>query len=68
LRLALGYAFTELHTKRVVVRVLDYNERAIGLYRSSGFREFERVSSGVVVDGVEHDDILMDLRGIDFGF
>ena len=38
-RLALGFAFNELHLHRVQLTVFDYNPRAIHLYEKLGFQQ-----------------------------
>lgn len=38
LRLAVDYAFRELHLYRITLTVIDYNVRAIALYERAGFK------------------------------
>jgi ribosomal protein S18 acetylase RimI-like enzyme len=37
------------------------NHTAMALYGSLGFREFGRISNGILVDGVHYDDVRFDL-------
>jgi RimJ/RimL family protein N-acetyltransferase len=61
LRLVTADAFDRLDVRRITIRVLDYNDRAIRAYAACGFEEVRREPSGVVVDGHEHDDVIMVL-------
>ncbi len=61
LRLVTADAFDRLDVRRIMIRVLDYNDRAIRAYAACGFEEVRREPSGVVVDGCEHDDVIMVL-------
>lgn len=60
-RLVLTYAFESLELHRVVVRVLDFNQRAIACYRKCGFVEEGRERECVLLDGAWHDDVIMGL-------
>ena len=58
-RLALAHAFRTLELRRVILRVVAYNERAIRCYRACGFVETGRDSNAVSIDGQLHDDVWM---------
>lgn len=60
-RLVLTYAFESLKLHRIVVRVLDFNQRAIACYRKCGFVPEGRERECVLLDGAWHDDVIMGL-------
>jgi RimJ/RimL family protein N-acetyltransferase len=60
-RLVLIYAFEALKLHRIVVRVLDFNLRAVACYRKCGFVEEGRERECALLDGAWHDDVIMGL-------
>jgi RimJ/RimL family protein N-acetyltransferase len=60
-RLALAHAFGTLELRRVTLRVVAYNERAIRCYRACGFVEAGRERDAVSIGGQLHDDVLMQI-------
>jgi RimJ/RimL family protein N-acetyltransferase len=64
-RLVLGHAFGALGLRRVRLRVLAYNQRALAAYRRCGFREVGR--EPVQLDGEAAEDIVMELTAAAFG-
>lgn len=60
-RLLLKYCFDYLNMHRVWLAVLDSNQRALELYRSSGFREEGRYREAIFRDAAYHDYILMSI-------
>jgi RimJ/RimL family protein N-acetyltransferase len=60
-RLVLAYAFEVLKLHRIVVKVLDFNVRAIACYRKCGFVEEGRERECALLDGAWHDDVIMGL-------
>jgi RimJ/RimL family protein N-acetyltransferase len=65
-RLILSFAFRILGLNNVMLRVYEYNELAIHVYRKAGFREFGRRSQGQFMDGRFWDVILMECVAADF--
>jgi ribosomal protein S18 acetylase RimI-like enzyme len=47
--------------RKLVIQVRGTNEDAQGFYRTLGFRECGRLGRQVVIDGVEDDELLMEL-------
>jgi RimJ/RimL family protein N-acetyltransferase len=66
LRLALGYAFSELRLHKVYLRVLAYNERAVRAYQKVGFQIEGRLREEMYVNGRWHDLIYMGLLEREF--
>jgi len=67
LRLLCDYAFNALNLRSLMLRVYDYNERAIASYRRIGFRELGRRRKARYYGGAYHDVVLMDLLAEEFG-
>jgi RimJ/RimL family protein N-acetyltransferase len=64
MRLALGYAFDELHLHRVNLGVFEYNPRAIRSYEKAGFVHEGRVRQELQREGRHWDGLYMGiLRG-----
>jgi RimJ/RimL family protein N-acetyltransferase len=57
----LRLAFATLNLNRVFLRVYEFNERAMGLYRKFGFSEEGRLRQDVYYEGVYRDRILMGI-------
>jgi len=66
LSLLLAYGFDYLNFRNVMLKVFSFNERAIASYRKIGFKEIGRRRKNVVVKGVEHDDVYMDILDDEF--
>jgi [ribosomal protein S5]-alanine N-acetyltransferase len=64
--LVLAFAFRTLRLKRIDLRVLTYNKRAIRSYIASGFRETAIERNAVQIDGEWHDDLIMSIHGEDW--
>ena len=58
-RLVPSYAFESLGLHRVDLRVLDFNERVIHLYRRCGFVTEGRERESCRINESWHDDIVM---------
>lgn len=65
IRLALAYAFRS-GLRRVSLRVLASNARAIACYRKCGFVEEGRERETACADGIRQDDIVMGLLDREF--
>jgi RimJ/RimL family protein N-acetyltransferase len=61
LRLLCDYAFNALNLRSLMLRVYDYNERAMSCYRKVGFKEIGRRRKARFYAGAYHDVVLMDL-------
>jgi RimJ/RimL family protein N-acetyltransferase len=57
--LILAHAFEALGLRRVDLRVLATNERAIRSYVANGFRRVAEERHAVEIDGEWHDDVIM---------
>lgn len=58
-RVLVDYAFTHLDLRRVGLRVLADDARAVGAYTKAGFVEEGRLRGYSIVKGQLHDDLLM---------
>jgi RimJ/RimL family protein N-acetyltransferase len=58
-RVLVDYAFTHLDMRRVGLRVLAHDARAIGAYRKVGFVEEGRLRAYSIFEGEPRDDLLM---------
>jgi len=67
LRLLCDYAFNVLNLRSLMLRVYDYNERAMASYRKAGFREAGRRRKAHFYGGAYHDVVLMDLLAEELG-
>jgi ribosomal protein S18 acetylase RimI-like enzyme len=47
--------------RKLVIQVRGSNTRAQSFYRSLGFRECGRLAGQVIIDGVEDDEMIMEL-------
>ncbi len=61
MQLALNFAFNELNLHRVCLTVFSYNETAVTLYESLGFRREGIYREHVERDGRRHDMILFGI-------
>jgi RimJ/RimL family protein N-acetyltransferase len=61
MKLALGYAFTELNLRRVTLDVFEYNPRAIRCYEKLGFQHEGRVRKYINREGRRWDLIYMGI-------
>ena len=59
IRVLVDYAFTHLDMRRVGLRVLAHDERAIAAYRKVGFVEEGRLRAYSIFEGEPRDDLLM---------
>jgi RimJ/RimL family protein N-acetyltransferase len=67
LRLLCDYAFNVLGLRSLMLRVYDYNERAMASYRKVGFREAGRRRQAHFYGGGYHDIVFMDLLAEELG-
>ncbi len=65
IRLMAGYAFDYLNMRNIMLRVFDFNTRAIACYRKVGFQEIGRRRKALELEGEIHDVVLMDLLAED---
>ena len=66
IQLVVGYAIDALHLRRISLRVLEFNTRAIKAYESVGFIIEGRERRAALIDGKRHDDIMMGLLDDEF--
>jgi len=65
-RLMLRFAFDTLALENIMLRVYEYNERAITVYKRAGFREIGRRRGAQRYQGRSWDIVLMDITPEDF--
>ncbi|MBC7877965.1 MAG: GNAT family N-acetyltransferase [Anaerolineales bacterium] len=61
MKVALGYAFTELNLRRVTLNVFEYNPRAIRSYEKVGFQHEGRMRKALLRDGKRWDMLYMGI-------
>lgn len=59
MKLALGFAFTEINLERVTLNVFEYNPRAIRSYEKAGFKHEGRLRGALIKDGQRWDMLYM---------
>ena len=59
--LVLGYTFNDLQLRRVDLRVIEYNHRAIRSYEKVGFGVEGRERETVFINGEWHGDLIMSI-------
>lgn len=59
--MVIKYAFEVMDYHKIFLRVLDYNERAISLYKKCGFIEEGIDREGALINGVYSSDIYMSI-------
>jgi RimJ/RimL family protein N-acetyltransferase len=59
-----GFFFRNLHS--IKVEVNSYNGRAIRLYERLGFKRVGRLRGAIVLNGMRHDQVIMDLLRDEF--
>jgi len=60
-KLIIDYAFNILNLKKIILEVVDFNEKAISLYKKIGFIEEGRLKQNVFLNGKWHDVLIMSL-------
>lgn len=66
LKLLLSYGFDYLNLRNVMLKVFSFNQRAIKSYQKIGFKEIGRRRKTVTMNGIEHDDVYMDILNEEF--
>ncbi len=66
LRLIVGHAFGAMALRRLTLRVVDYNARAIAAYEKVGFAIEGREREAARVGDVWHDDVIMGLLASEY--
>jgi RimJ/RimL family protein N-acetyltransferase len=61
LSLLVDYGFDYLNLKNIMLKVFEFNERAIQCYKKVGFREFGRRRQAYFVKGKYYDEVYMDI-------
>lgn len=61
LKLLLDYAFAEMNLHRISLKVFSFNEKAIRLYKKTGFQHEGRSRQSLFRDGKWHDTIHMGI-------
>lgn len=64
--LLLGYAFDYLNLNNVMLRVYSFNERAIKSYESLGFKTIGKRRKAILREGMESDELYMDMLAAEF--
>jgi RimJ/RimL family protein N-acetyltransferase len=58
-RTLVDYGFRHLNMRKISLRVLADDERAVGAYRKAGFEEEGRLRAHAWYDGALHDELVM---------
>ena len=66
LSLLLDYAFKKLNLHSILLRVYDFNQRAIACYEKIGFRKIGEIRDGLIRNMEYHNVVLMDILPADF--
>jgi len=66
LSLLLDYAFKKLNLHTILLRVYDFNQRAIACYEKTGFRKIGEIRDGLIRNMEYHNVVLMDILPTDF--
>jgi|LGOV01.1.fsa_nt_gb RimJ/RimL family protein N-acetyltransferase len=64
--LVLDYAFNQEQYNKVFLRVLDYNERGIKVYKNCGFKVEGVDREGAFINGTYHSDVYMGILRREF--
>lgn len=62
----LEYAFMKIDMYRVMLKVYEYNERAVKCYLKCGFRNEGRTRHSAYIDGKFYDEIIMGILKSDY--
>jgi RimJ/RimL family protein N-acetyltransferase len=65
-KLVLDFAFTGLNLNSVLLSAFSYNERALRMYLTAGFREVGRWRQAHWIGGKPYDVVFMDCLAADF--
>jgi RimJ/RimL family protein N-acetyltransferase len=66
LTLIMRFGFDYLNLRNIMLKVFSFNEQAIKSYISIGFKEIGRRRKSIVMNGVEYDDVYMDILDEEF--
>jgi RimJ/RimL family protein N-acetyltransferase len=61
IRLLASYAFDYLNIRNIMLRVFEFNERAIACYKKIGFKLIGRRRQAIELERKVHDIVFMDL-------
>ena len=64
--LLLDYAFKKLNLHTILLRVYDFNQRAIACYEKTGFKKIGEIRDGFIRNLEYHNIVLMDILPTDF--
>jgi len=66
IKLMLSFGFELINLHSIYLRVYDYNERAIKVYKNIGFRVVGKLREAYYIEGKYHDILIMDLLKKDY--
>lgn len=66
MQLLLEYGFKILNLNNIMLRVFEFNKRAVKCYEKVGFNVFGTRTMSCCVDGVYYDEIYMEILAKDF--
>ena len=66
LSLLLDYAFKKINLHSILLRVYDFNQRAIACYEKVGFKRIGEIRESLIRNMEYHNIILMDILPADF--
>jgi len=61
IRQVVKYGFEYLNMRNIMLRVFEFNERAIACYKKVGFKEMGRRRQGIELERKTYDIVFMDL-------
>ena len=64
--LLIDYSYMKLNLNNILLRVYDFNKRAITSYEKIGFRKIGEIRKGLIRNMEYHNVVLMDLLPEDF--
>ena len=66
LRLLLDHGFNQLNMNSIMLRVFEYNVRAVKCYEKVGFKHAGRIRQNKYLNGEYHDTLIMDILKSEF--
>ncbi len=66
IKLLLDYGFNILNLHNILLNVHSYNKRALKAYEKAGFKIIGRRRESLIMGGIKHDEIYLDILEDDF--
>ncbi len=65
-KLILDYGFNILNLQNIIIKVYEFNKRAIAVYQKAGFRIIGSRRESKIFSGKKYDEIYMDILATEF--